>query len=41
MTALGRVGLPNDIGPVIAGPAVRGHHRVNVQRIEVSGGQGI
>lgn len=41
MTALGRVGLPDDVGPMIAsllGPANRW---VNAQRIEVSGGQGI
>ncbi|AMG38714.1 SDR family NAD(P)-dependent oxidoreductase [Achromobacter xylosoxidans] len=41
MTALGRVGVPDDIGPMIAsllGPANRW---VNGQRIEVSGGQSI
>jgi NAD(P)-dependent dehydrogenase (short-subunit alcohol dehydrogenase family) len=41
MTALGRVGLPDDIGPMVAsllGPANRW---VNAQRIEVSGGQTI
>ena len=41
MTALGRVGVPDDIGPMIASlldPAIRW---VNGQRIEVSGGQSI
>lgn len=41
MTALGRVGVPDDIGPMIAsllGPANRW---INGQRIEVSGGQSI
>lgn len=41
MTALGRVGVPDDIGPMIAsllGPANRW---VNGQRIEISGGQSI
>lgn len=41
MTALGRVGVPDDIGPMIAsllGPANRW---VSGQRIEVSGGQSI
>ena len=41
MTALGRVGVPDDIGPMIAsllGPANRW---VNGQRIEVSGGPSI
>jgi NAD(P)-dependent dehydrogenase (short-subunit alcohol dehydrogenase family) len=41
MTALGRVGQPDDIGPMIAS-LVSGHNRwINAQRIEVSGGQGI
>ncbi len=41
MTALGRVGLPDDVGPMVAsllGPANRW---VSGQRIEVSGGQTI
>lgn len=41
MTALGRVGLPDDIGPAVAsllGPANRW---ITAQRIEVSGGQNI
>ncbi len=41
MTALGRVGLPDDIGPMIANLLAPGSRWVNAQRIEVSGGQGI
>ncbi|ABS64004.1 short-chain dehydrogenase/reductase SDR [Parvibaculum lavamentivorans DS-1] len=41
MTALGRVGLPDDIGPMIAGLLSGENRWVNAQRIEVSGGQGI
>ncbi len=41
MTALGRVGLPDDIGPMIASLLSEDNHWVNAQRIEVSGGQGI
>ena len=41
MTALGRVGLPNDIGPMIASLLSEDNRWVNAQRIEVSGGQGI
>lgn len=41
MTALGRAGVPDDIGPVIAGLLSESHRWVNAQRIEVSGGQGI
>jgi NAD(P)-dependent dehydrogenase (short-subunit alcohol dehydrogenase family) len=41
MTALGRVGLPDDIGPMIAGLLADNNRWVNAQRIEVSGGQGI
>ena len=40
-TALGRVGLPDDIGPVVAmllGPEGRW---INGQRIEVSGGMNL
>jgi NAD(P)-dependent dehydrogenase (short-subunit alcohol dehydrogenase family) len=37
-TALGRVGLPEDIGPVIAGLLSDDFGWVNAQRIEVSGG---
>lgn len=41
MTALGRVGLPDDIGPMIANLLTADNRWVNAQRIEVSGGQGI
>jgi NAD(P)-dependent dehydrogenase (short-subunit alcohol dehydrogenase family) len=41
MTALGRVGVPDDIGPVIAGLLTEDNRWINAQRIEVSGGQGI
>lgn len=37
-TALGRVGLPDDIGPVIASLLADGTGWVNAQRIEASGG---
>lgn len=38
MTALGRVGLPDDIGPMIASLLSEDNRWVNAQRIEVSGG---
>ena len=38
MTALGRVGLPEDIGPMIALLLDEGNRWINGQRIEVSGG---
>lgn len=41
MTALGRVGVPDDIGPMIAGLLSEANRWVNAQRIEVSGGQAI
>ncbi|SDQ75871.1 SDR family oxidoreductase [Pseudoxanthomonas sp. CF125] len=41
MTALGRVGLPDDIGPMIANLLSEDNRWINAQRIEVSGGQGI
>ena len=41
MTALGRVGLPDDIGPMIASLLSEDNRWVTAQRIEVSGGQGI
>lgn len=41
MTALGRVGLPDDIGPMIASLLGEDNRWVNAQRIEVSGGQSI
>ena len=37
-TALGRVGLPDDIGPVIAALLSEDNRWVNAQRIEASGG---
>ncbi len=41
MTALGRAGLPDDIGPMIANLLSGDNRWINAQRIEVSGGQGI
>ncbi|MAM05949.1 MAG: 3-oxoacyl-ACP reductase [Hyphomonas sp.] len=41
ITALGRVGLPDDIGPVIANLLAPDNHWITAQRIEVSGGQGM
>jgi NAD(P)-dependent dehydrogenase (short-subunit alcohol dehydrogenase family) len=41
MTALGRVGLPDDIGAMIASLLSGDNRWVNAQRIEVSGGQAI
>ena len=41
MTALGRVGVPDDIGPMIASLLSSDNRWVNGQRIEVSGGQGL
>lgn len=41
LTALGRAGLPDDIGPMIASLLSQDNRWVNAQRIEVSGGQGI
>ena len=40
-TALGRVGLPDDIGPMIAALLSDENRWVNAQRIEVSGGMNI
>jgi NAD(P)-dependent dehydrogenase (short-subunit alcohol dehydrogenase family) len=39
ITALGRVGLPNDIGGVVAFLCSDDARWINAQRIEVSGGQ--
>lgn len=39
LTALGRVGLPTDIGPVVAFLCSEEAYWVNAQQIEVSGGQ--
>jgi NAD(P)-dependent dehydrogenase (short-subunit alcohol dehydrogenase family) len=41
MTALGRVGVPDDIGPMIASLLSPDNRWINAQRIEVSGGQGL
>ncbi len=41
MTALGRAGLPDDIGPMIASLLSDDNRWVTAQRIEVSGGQGL
>jgi NAD(P)-dependent dehydrogenase (short-subunit alcohol dehydrogenase family) len=41
MTALGRVGEPDDIGPMIASLLSEDHRWVNGQRIEVSGGMNV
>lgn len=39
--ALGRVGVPDDIGPMIASLLGEENRWINAQRIEVSGGQTI
>ncbi len=41
ITALGRVGVPDDIGPMITSLLSPDNRWVNAQRIEVSGGQAI
>jgi len=41
MTALGRVGVPDDIGPAVASLLSTDNRWVTAQRIEVSGGQNI
>lgn len=41
MTALGRVGVPDDIGPAVASLLSSDNRWVNAQRIEISGGQNI
>jgi NAD(P)-dependent dehydrogenase (short-subunit alcohol dehydrogenase family) len=41
MTALGRVGVPDDIGPMVASLLSDDNRWVTAQRIEVSGGQAI
>ena len=38
ITALGRVGVPDDIGPMIASLVSENNRWINAQRIEVSGG---
>jgi len=39
MTAMGRVGVPDDIGPAVASSLSDDNRWVTAQRIEVSGGQ--
>jgi NAD(P)-dependent dehydrogenase (short-subunit alcohol dehydrogenase family) len=41
MTALGRVGVPDDIGAMVASLLTENNRWINAQRIEVSGGQNI
>jgi NAD(P)-dependent dehydrogenase (short-subunit alcohol dehydrogenase family) len=41
MTALGRAGLPDDIGPMIASLLSDENRWINAQRIEVSGGMAL
>jgi NAD(P)-dependent dehydrogenase (short-subunit alcohol dehydrogenase family) len=41
LTAMGRVGLPTDIGPVVAFLCTDEAYWIDAQRIEVSGGQSI
>ena len=41
MTTLGRVGLPDDVGPVVAFLCTDDARWIDAQRIEVSGGQSI
>lgn len=41
MTALGRVGQPDDIGPMIASFLSEANRWINAQRIEVSGGMNV
>ena len=41
MTALGRAGLPDDVGPMIASLLSEDNRWINAQRIEVSGGMSI
>lgn len=41
MTALGRAGLPDDIGPMIASLLSEDNRWINAERIEVSGGMAI
>ena len=38
VTALGRAGLPDDIGPAVAALLSEGNRWINAQRIEISGG---
>ena len=38
VTALGRPGLPDDIGPAVAALLTEDNRWINAQRIEISGG---
>jgi NAD(P)-dependent dehydrogenase (short-subunit alcohol dehydrogenase family) len=40
-TALGRAGLPEDLGPMIASLLTEDNRWINAQRIEVTGGVAI
>jgi NAD(P)-dependent dehydrogenase (short-subunit alcohol dehydrogenase family) len=40
-TALGRVGLPDDVGPMVASLLGPDNRWITAQRIEVSGGQSL
>jgi NAD(P)-dependent dehydrogenase (short-subunit alcohol dehydrogenase family) len=41
ITALGRVGVPEDIGPAVANLLSGDNRWINAQRIEISGGQSL
>ena len=41
VTALGRAGLPDDIGPMVASLLSDANHWVTAQRIEASGGMNL
>lgn len=41
MIALGRVGVPDDIGPAVASLLGPDNRWITAQRVEVSGGQNI
>jgi len=41
LVTLGRVGVPDDIGPAVASLLGPDNRWVNAQRIEISGGQNI
>jgi NAD(P)-dependent dehydrogenase (short-subunit alcohol dehydrogenase family) len=41
MTALGRAGRPDDIGPMVAALPSEDNRWINGQRIEVSGGMAL
>jgi NAD(P)-dependent dehydrogenase (short-subunit alcohol dehydrogenase family) len=41
MTALGRAGLPDDVGPMVASLLADDNRWINAQRVEVSGGMAL